>query len=103
MINPRQLEIKRKEVKLTFKILGLILVGTATQILQESTKAAQRNIYHEFFEAEYDINTIKEEVLSEDQVAFFEYIERDFNELVEGFANCEEFTAHLYKVFFIQF
>ena len=36
-------------------------------------------------------------------MAFFEYIERDFNELVEGFANSEEFTTHLYKVFFIQF
>ena len=103
VIRPRQLEKEQEEVKLTLKMLGLICVGTATQTLQEATKAARKHVYREYLEAEYDIDAVQEEVLIEDEGAFFEYIEREFDDLVEGFNDSEEFTAHLYKVFFQQF
>ena len=44
VIKPSKLETEREEVKLTLKMLGLICVGTATQTLQEATKAARRSI-----------------------------------------------------------
>ena len=52
VIRPRQLETEKEEVKLTLKMLGLICVGTATQTLQEATKAARKHVYHEYLEAE---------------------------------------------------
>ena len=63
----------------------------------------RKAIYREYLEAEYEIDKVQEEVLIEDETAFFEYVEREFDELVEGFATSAEFTAHLFKIFFQEF
>ena len=103
VIKPRQLELDREDVKLTLKMSGLICVGTATQTLQEATKNARKQVYREYLESEYEIDTVQEEVLIEDETSFFEYIERDFDELVEGYDSSAKFTAHLFKSFFQEF
>ena len=103
VIKPRQLEDKNEEIKLTMKMLGLICVGTATQTLQDAAKAARKHVYEEHLAVEYDIDSVQQEVLIEDEGAFFEFISRDFTELEEGFDSSEAFTAHLFQTFFQTF
>ena len=98
VIKPRQLE-HNEEIKLTLKFLGLICVGSATQTLLDAAKAARKHVYNEHLEAEYDIDDVQAEVVVEDEEAF-EFVEGDFTELEEGFADSAAFTAHLYKLFF---
>ena len=100
VIKPRQIEDKNEEIKLTMKMLGLICLGTATQTLQDAAKAAKKQVYEEHLAVEYDIDSVQQEVLIEDEGAFFEFISRDFTELEEGFESSEAFTAHLFQTFF---
>lgn len=44
-IKPRKLEDPKEEVKLNLKMLRIIYMSTATQTLQEASKASRKHVY----------------------------------------------------------
>ena len=76
-------------------------MGTATQTLQDAAKAARKHVYRERMESKYNIDAVQEEVLVDNEGAFFEFLERNFTKLDEEFEDNAAFTAHLYKLFFL--
>ena len=98
VVKPRQLE-NNKEIKLNMKYLGLICVGTAVQTMLEAAKAARKHVVLTYLETEYDINAVQRDILIEDEGTFFEFLEREFNELDDQFEDSAAFTAYLFKRF----
>ena len=74
----------------------------ATQTLLDAAKAARKHVYQEYLEMEYDIDAVQKDILIDDEGAFFEFLERDFNELDDEFEDSAAFTTHLYSRCFYQ-
>lgn len=91
-----------EKVKLQWKMMQLICnKGTASSTLQEACKTGRQYVYDQHL-ADYveAHDNVTEEILLQDQSAFYEYLERDFEDLdAEEFENTEAFTAFLYEEF----
>ena len=102
VIKPKDVDDADEKIKLQWKMMELICSnGTASQTLQEACKTGRQHVYDEHLKEYVDgDDEIQEEILVQDETVFFDYLERDFDDLDTAVhATSAAFTAFLYKEF----
>lgn len=103
VIKPKSIENPNKEIKVTIKLMQLICnSGSASQTLQESCKVARQSVYEKYLkQATLNVpDEVQEDVLVNDEQAFFEFLERDFNVTeLPAYETTAEYTDFLYQEF----
>ena len=99
VIKPKAIDNLPEETKVRMQLLQLLCSsGPASQTLQEAAKIGRTYVYDEYIKDNED-DEVEEEVITNDESAFFEYISREFEDLDEEFSSSERYTAHLFLEF----
>jgi hypothetical protein len=100
VIKPKGIENPSEEWKVTLQLLQIIChSGPATQTLQEAVRVGRTHVYEEYLQ-EGAADNVQEDILTNDENAFYEYLDSGFNKIpddIEGVENNEDFVAFLYK------
>ena len=97
VIKPKGIEDSCERIKVRQKMLQLICSETATQTLQEASKVARQHVYDEELEGQIDADEVREDVLVSDETAFFEFLEREFEDLDDDYEDTLEYSQHLFQ------
>ena len=95
VIKPKGIADPNEEWKTTLQLLQIICQsGNANQTLQEATRIARTHIYENFVADNED--EVEEEILTGDDGAMFDYMEREFDDLSEDYDDTAAYTNHLF-------
>eukprot|EP01083_Nonionella_stella_P195033 718776_1 len=99
VVKPKAIEDPNEEIKERLQLLQLICNrGPASQTLQESAKMARTYVYEKYIKGTDD--EVEEDILREDEKAFFDYISQEFTDMEDtAYENTEEYTNHLFQEF----
>ena len=105
VIKPKEIDDPNELIKTTQELLKLICVGTATTTLQQSLREARQYIFTEYLADEYEQDEVEEEILVDDEKAFFSFIEQPFEDedLLEDMEDSDQNTAFLFHAYELAF
>lgn len=103
IIKPRQIDNQVEQTKTLVQMMQFICnTSAASQTLQEACKTARQNVYDDFIaEAEEENDSVQEDILINDQTAFYDYLEKNHDSVfdVNEYGDTDEYTHHMYLEF----
>ena len=106
IIQPRAIEDRSESIKTTLQLMQLVCnAGPATQTLQEACRTARQTIFDTYIEqVEEDNDDVQEDILVNEETAFFEYLDGNHGEFeADEFDDEDAYRDHLYEEFFRAF
>jgi hypothetical protein len=104
IIQPRAIEEVAENIKTTLQLMQLVCnSGPATQTLQEACRSARQVVFDKYIEEE-DNDDIQEDILVNEEVAFFEFLDGQHDDVdEEEYEDEDAYREHLYWEFFRAF
>lgn len=102
IIQPKAIEELADEMKTTLQLMQLICnTGPAAQTLQEACRTARQAVYDSYIDStEEDNDEVQEDVLTNEETAFFEYLDGNHEGFDEDeFDDEDAYRNHLYDEF----
>ena len=99
VIKPKGIEDSCERTKVRQKMLQLICSETATQTLQEASKVARQHVYDEELHGQIMADEVREDVLVNDETAFFDFLEQEFDDIDDEFEDTLEYSQHFFQVY----
>jgi hypothetical protein len=95
VIKPKAIDDPNEEWKVTLQLLQIVCSKTAVATLQETSRVARVQVFEDHFK-DNDDDDIQKEVLTADDNAIFEYMEREWEDYDAEFASSDEYTNFLF-------